>query len=446
MIFRKKIIFFFSGILIAAVALAQHPNYKRIDSLKKILPAKRGIEKINCINAIAEENWWPLTTAASTISGWASLALKEAVSIHYNSGIAKATMLMGVADIFGKNLIRGEKYLREALGMYEALHSDYGMGWCYVWLGHAFYQQDRFEEALACQRKSLFYFEKLGDWEGEGKAWAWIGMTYATLGNYDSSFYYSSKSLYIRQKMSDHACVVMSYINMGQLYNAAGSFPEALDYYNQGIHYASTHNLGQFTVSWTYFDLIGSIYRKKKYADSSYFILQKSMRIDSANEMTRISFGETLLMKHAYDSALKIFLKPVDDFRKGNDRWDLMRVLMGASRAYMGKENNKNALSYALETYSIAKQAQATQFILEDYQLLSQLYYQLHIYDSAYLFGQKYASLKDSINNNQFLWKLANYKEKTEYKNKMDQVAMLNSENKAKKPTRNGPRYFCIGK
>src|SRR5664279_4732253 len=173
----KKIILFFGGMLIAAAPLAQHPNYNRIDSLKKILPAKQGIEIIDCLNAIAEENWWPLTTASDTISGFASLALKEAVSIHYYSGIAKATMLMGVAGIFGKNLTCGEKYLRESLSMYEALHSDYGLGWCYVWLGQAFYQHDRSEEALACQRKSLIYFEKLGDWEGEVKAWAWIGMT-----------------------------------------------------------------------------------------------------------------------------------------------------------------------------------------------------------------------------------------------------------------------------
>jgi tetratricopeptide (TPR) repeat protein len=432
MMFHKKIIFFFAGILLSVVSLAQHPDYKKIDSLRKILPAKQGIERIDCLNALGEEYWWPLTTSAGIISSWASLALKEAVSIHYNSGIAKATMLLGAADIFGKNFIGAEKYLRESLGMYEALHSDFGLGWCYVWLGQAFYSQDRFEEALACQKKSIFYLEKLGDWEGEGKAWAWMGMTYATLGNYDSSFYYSSKSLYIRQKMSDHACVVMSYINMGQLYNAAGSFTDAMDYYNQGINYASIHHLSQFTVSWTYFDLVGSIYRQRNNPDSSYYILQKSLHIDSANQMARISFAETLLMKNQFDSALKIFLKPVDAFRKGNDNWDLMRVLMGASRAYMGKGNDKTALSYALETYSIAKQAQARQFILEDYGLLSKLYYRRHIYDSAYLFGQKFASLKDSINNNQFLWKLTNYKEKAEFKNKMAQVVMLNSENMIK--------------
>ncbi|GAC1423067.1 MAG: hypothetical protein NVS9B7_23270 [Flavisolibacter sp.] len=418
--------------LIATGAMAQHPDLKRVDSLKNILSAKQGNERIDCLNAIGEEYWWPLTTSADIISGWANPALKEAVNIHYNSGIATSMMLLSAAEIFRKNFLGAEKYLRESLGMYETLHSDFGLGWCYVWLGQALYSQNRFDEALACQRKSVYYLEKLGDWEGEGKAWAWMGMTYATLGNYDSSFYYCSKSLHIRQKMSDHACVVLSYINMGQLYNAAGSFADAMDYYNQGINYAAIHHLNGFTLSWPYLELVGTLYRQRNNPDSSYFILKKSLLLDSANEMARINFGETLLMKNQFDSALTIFLEPIDVFRKGNDKWDLMRVLMGATRSYMGKGNDKIALSYALETYSIAKQAQARQFILEDYELLSKLYYHRHIYDSAYLFGQKFASLKDSINSKQFLWKLTNYKENAEFKNKMDQVVMLDNENKIK--------------
>ena len=430
--YGKAIILSISCALIAGVSIAQHPNFDKIDSLKKILPLKKGVQRVDCLNAISEEYWWPLTHASGIISGYAIAALQEARSIHYDSGIAEATMLLGVAEILGRDFIRAQINLQDALDRFEALHSDFGLGWSYVWLGQAFYYTDRFEEALASQNKSLFYFEKLGDWEGQGKAWAWIGMTYATLGNYDSSFYFSTKSLNIRQKMSDHACVVMSFINMGHLYNAAGSFSDAVDYYNQGIQYASKHNLNGFSISWTYFDLIGNIYRRKKYADSSYLVLQKSLRIDPAQEMTKIGLGETLLMKNEYDSALQIFLSPIDTFRKGNDRWDLMRVLTDASKAYMGKGDDKKALWYAQETYSIAKKAQTTLFILNDYQLLSELYYRLHFYDSAYLYSEKYAALNDSINNQQFLWKLANYKEKAEFKNKMEQVQMLDRENKAK--------------
>ena len=428
----KGIIIFVAEIFIAAVTMAQHPDYKKIDSLVKSLPTKQGIERIDNLNAIGEEYWWPLTTAAGNISKWANPALKEAESINYRSGIATSTMLLGVADIFGGNFLRAEKYLREALSMYDSLHNDFGLGWCNVWLGQSLYAQDNFGEALACQKKSIFFLEKLDDWEGEGKAWAWTGMTYATLGEYDSSFQYCSKSLNVRQKMSDHACVVLSYINMGQLYKAAGSLAEALDYYNKGINYSLSHHLDPFTINWTYFELVGNYYREMNNPDSSYFFLQKSIRADSTHQMARISFGETLLMKNQYDSALNIFLKPIETFRKGNDRWDLMRVLMAASKAYMGKGNNKTALSYALETYSIAREAKAKPFMLKVYLLLSKLYYQNHRYDSAYIFGQKYASLKDSIENKRFLWTLTNYKERADFKNNTDQLAALDSENKIK--------------
>jgi hypothetical protein len=428
----KRKIFFLTGILFYSVSLAQHPDYKRIDSLINILPSKHGIQRIDCLNDIGEEYWWPTKMSYAEIYKWAIPAYKESESLNYTAGKAKSLMLFGVAEIFKKNFSAAENYLRQALSMFESMHSYFGMGWCGVWLGQALYSQDNFEEALTTDKKSVFYLEQLDDWEGQGKTWAWIGMIYATLGNYDSSFYYSSKSLLIRQKMSDHACVVLSFINMGQLYKAAGSFLEARDYYDQGLSYAMNHNLNNYTVSWTYFELVGTYYRLINLPDSSYLFLQKSLQVDSANEMTRISYAETLLMKEQYDSALKIFLKPVAGFRSGNDKWDLMRALLDIAKTYFKKGDNKTALSYALETSSIAKQSGAKQFKLEGYLLLSRLYSQMNEYDSAYYFLQKFTALKDSIVNSQFLWKLSNYKKQADFKKQMDQLALLDKENRIK--------------
>ena len=426
----KKIVILIPVMLFTLTGIGQHPDYKKIDSLQNILSQKHGIERIDCINAIGIEYWWPSMTAADTISAWANLAYKEADAINYIPGKATSIMLLGVAEIFRKHFNNGENYLRQALGMFEALRSNFGIGWCNVWLGQALYSQDKFDEALECQKKSIVFFEKSDDREGEGKAWSWAGMTYAILGNFDSSFYYSSKSLFIRQEMSDHNCVVLSFINIGQLYKVAGAYKDALDYYHQAFSYANAHNVKSPTISATYHDLVGTIYRLKNFPDSSYYFLQTSINDDSANEMTHISLGETLLMKSQYDSALKIFLKPVAGFRKGNDQWDLMRVLMDAAKAYLQKQNDKTALSYALESYSIAKQSGAKQFVLEGSLLLAKLYNQLHRNDSAYWYLQKFTSLKDSIVNSQFRWKLSNYKEQADYKSKNDQLALLDKDNK----------------
>jgi hypothetical protein len=428
----KGIIIFFAGMLISVATLAQHPNFKKVDSLKNILPAKQGAERIDCLNDIGEEYWWPVPAFDSIVAGWAGLAYKESLAIHYTAGEAKSLMLLGVSEILNKNFLAGDKYVRKSLSLYEALQSDYGRGWCNVWIGQALYGQNKFDSAIFFQEKSVFYFEKTNDWEGEGKAWAWTGMTYATLGNYDSSFYYCSKSLVLRKKMSDHACVFHSYMNMGYLYRSAGSYSDAMDYYNKGFDYAKAHHMDHTNFNWTYFELIGTIYKYLNSTDSSYYFLRRSVQGDSTNEMTRVSFGEILLARNQYDSALSIFLKPVDVFRKGNDQWDLMRVLMDASKANLGKGNFKAALSYGLEAFSSARHARTRQFLLDGYLLLSKIYYKSHRYDSAYLYDEKFRALKDSLVNSQFLWNLTNFKERTDFKNKMDQLAVLGNENKIK--------------
>jgi hypothetical protein len=219
---------------------------------------------------------------------------------------------------------------------------------------------------------------------------------------------------------------------MGHLYKVAGSYDDALDYYRQGFQYANTHGVNLYTANWVYLEPVGAIFRLMNLPDSSYYYLGRAMQIDSTNEMTRISFAETLLIKKQYDSALNIFLEPIEDFRKGNDRWDLMRVLMDAAKTYQKKGEDKTALQYALETSSIAKQARATQYMLDGYLLLSKLYYQLHINDSAYFFLQQFTALKDSIVHKQFLFQLSDFKKQAGFKKQGDQLALMDKENKIK--------------
>ena len=433
MLRSKKLIILLISILFASVSIAQqHPNQKKIDSLKNLLPVTHGIQRIDCLNALGEEYWWPPKVYPDTISNWANLAYKEAVTLNYTPGIAASTMLLGVAEIYRKNFRSAEKYLRKALSMFETIHNDFGLGWCNVWLAQALHSQINFRESLTCYKKSIPFLEKSGDWEGEGKTWSWMAAIYATLGNYDSSFYYCNKSLLLRQKMSDHVCVANSLTNMGQLYKAAGAYEDALEYYRQGFRYASSHDVDLYTANWAYLEPVGAVFRLMNLPDSSYYYLQKAMQIDPTNQMTRISFAETLFLKKQYDSALNIFLQPIEHFREENDRWDLMRVLLGAAKTYEKKNEIKTALKYALENFSMAQKANAKHYMLDGYLLLARLYNHLQINDSAYFFMQQFTALKDSIVHNQFLFKLSNYKKEAYFKKQIDQLALLDKENKIK--------------
>src|SRR4030095_713764 len=253
------------------------------------------------------------------------------------------------------------------------------------------------------------------------------------LGNYDSSFFFCSESVRLRQKMSDHSCAAFSMVNMGHLYQMAGSSEDALNYYRKSLDYANSKGVKVINMS-LYYESFGNAYRALNFVDSSFYYLKQMLEFDLKlkNKLKPISFAETLLAKKRYDTALQIFLKPVEELRKENNNWTLMRVLLNIAKAYAGQKKDKEALFYAHQSLSLSQRAGAVTYILEAYKLLPQLYKSLGKTDSAYSYLRKYKILEDSVLNKQFRWKLSNYKEQEAFKQQTNQLTLLDRENKIK--------------
>lgn len=429
----KKIVSLVIGVLFFTISSAQHPDRKKIDSLKRLLPQLTEIKRIDCLNALSEEFWWPPKVYPDSINMWSYDAYKESTQLHYDVGFATASMHLGVANIYQKNFLTAEKYLRTALSFFDSIRNANKLGWCHLWLGQNLYSQNRFDESLEHFKAALSYLSRLDDKEAEGKSWAWLSFLYAAKGNYDSSFEYASQSLDIRKQMSDHVCVAASYANIGYLYKSAGDYSDALDYYRMGKQYGVAHGINYGNANWNYFDEpIGAVYQLMNDPDSSLYYLRQAIEIDPKNQMTKIAFGETLLLKKQYDSALSIFIKPIDHFTKENDQWDLMRILIDAGNACMLSGNNNKALGYATQAALISEKSGVKPYIIKSYLLLSKVYRGLGEKDSALSYMQQYMTLKDSVSNQQFLWRLTSYKKQEEFKKQSEEVSMLEKDNKIK--------------
>jgi hypothetical protein len=428
---KIKLLFF---CMLSSIFLAgQHPNRLRINTLKKNLLTSQGIERIDNLNALSEEFWWLLHQSGDSISIWAIQANQDAQKLGYEQGLAKSIMNMGVAEIYKKNYIGAENLLRQALVLLEKTENQRDFAWTNLWLCQTLYCENKYRDALNYYLVSEPLMEKFGDWEGLGKAWAWVAFGYAAMGDYDSSFTYSVKSLRIREKMDDHTCIAASYTNMGHLYRMAGDKEDALDFYRQGRAYASTHEINFKSANWNYFDEpLAMIFRLLNQPDSSHYYLDLALKIDPENLMTHVSLGESYLEQREFDSALISFLPPIERFRKGNNRWDLMRVLLDAAKAYEGKNNLTTAIQYARESLAISREANYRPFLIENYLLLSKLHEKLGKQDSAYFFLQKYTALKDSLANDQFMFRISKYKKEAEFKKSQDLIASLDQENKKK--------------
>jgi hypothetical protein len=94
MLRSRKFIFLLASILFASVLQAQHPDRKEVDSLKRLLRTAHGIQRIDCLNALCEEYWFPPKINSDTLAGLANVAYKEAAAINYTLGIATSTMIL----------------------------------------------------------------------------------------------------------------------------------------------------------------------------------------------------------------------------------------------------------------------------------------------------------------------------------------------------------------
>ena len=433
MFWAKKIIMALLCTILVLGAFANHPDRRKIDSLKGLLPSTMGTKRIDCLNALSEEYWWPPRVLPDSISCWALPAYSESSKINYTLGLATSAMHLGVAENYRKNFLTAEKYLRQALEIFENAHNERETGWSNLWLGQVLYGQNNFKGAIASYKESVPILEKFGDGEGEGKAYAWMSFLYEATGNYDSSFYCCNQSLMIRRKMSDDVCIAGALTNMGHLYKNAAAYEDALDYYTQSGNYANMHGFDVRTTNWNNIDeSIGIVYRLMNKPDSSLHFLNEALQIDPENQVTRISFAETLLLKKRYDEALRFFLAPLEHFRAENDQWDLMRVLLDAGKCYEGKKDAKDALPYTREGLSIAQKAYVKPYMIQGYLLLSDIFKQLNKSDSAYNFLKKYISLKDSVASQQFLWRLTNYKKEVDFKKQLEEVTLLEKDNNIK--------------
>ena len=433
MIPARFIALFLISLCIGHPGLAQHPPSRQIDSLEALLPSLQGIQRIKCLNALSEKYWWPPKVIPDSISKWADLALAESLKQNYTHGVTTSYMHLGVSEIYRKNFIRAGYYLHVALTAYEKERDQRGIAWASLWLGQALYSENNFDSAIACFDRSLPYLKDSNDWEGEGKATAWLGFLYAATGNYDSSFKYCDSSLGIREKASDHVCVAAALSNMGRLYMVAGDNDDALDYFEKSLRYAKKYSIDPIATNWNYLDeQVGIVYRLMHHVDSSISYLEYALKLDSSNIITRVSLGETYLTQKRYGEALPIFLEPINRFRSGNDKWDLMRVLHDAAKTLEEENDPKDALAYSREALMIEKIGNIKSAIKNEYELLAIIFKKLDRIDSAFLYLQKFIALNDSLGNTNFLWRLNIYKKQSDYTSKNNQITFLDRENRLK--------------
>jgi len=450
----------------SASAFSQATDSLKIDSLKKHLSHLKDSAKIDCLNLIARrfstnggQAWTSWSQVADSVDHYASIAYDEANKIGYKRGIAAAlTNKASSAWSRGLDLRKNnkddaeivkkmEEYLSQAIPMAGQLNDYEILGYAYEQMSGQVYikskRKDHNSEAIFF-KKAIDCFHIAGDEHKEGENCLYLAERYVRRGYYEEGLEYLQRALELNKrsllkkqtKEEKEYCDYLyqqSLADIADLYKTAGDFETSLVYINQSHRFAMANNTG-----WNMEIEKAEIFQLLGQYDSSFYYLNKLRKTTPNayfNASLKLALGSAFLGANQADSALT-YLKPaLEDLKKlyysglnfGNEV--LVSSLLYMGGAYVNKGQYSDALSFTREGITMATNLGIRPKMMQGYELLSKIHHNLGNNDSAYQYLNQYITLKDSIQNRQFLFRLNSYKKAAEDAKKESRIGLLYKDN-----------------
>ena len=392
---------------------------KTLDSLRKVLASLKGSARIDCRTELGFEYsnpYWSKSkyTQTDTAFFYTQMAQSEATQYQYTPGIAKAYQNIGMIEEERGDFSKSKYFTGLAIKLMENENMPSELHRARINLGFCMYNTGHFDEAIAIYKKELPYYQSLPDTIHLAMIYRMIGRALNSQGQSEMALQYYQKDFNIQKRSNDILGNLYSPEAKGELYMTAGDTANAITYYRQSILPAKKQ---QMRLDYYYFYESNIFILQKKYDSSLYCLKKNAAYINSSGNdsifrmrssmLNDLNISDTYLLLKEYDLALSDSRKPIKAFTKGNDAINLMRVLKNIATAYLAKSNNKKAFPYANRFLGMAEETGSRPNIRDGYFLLWQIFDSQKKMATAYEYCKKYISLKDSLDNENYLSKIS---------------------------------------
>jgi sensor histidine kinase YesM len=151
--------------------------------------------------------------------------------------------------------------------------------------------------------------------------------------------------------------------------------------------------------------------------------------------------GRSALLGEIYLNGTKEYDKAIKEFTRVRDTvvihmpdtiYSTARWLIKIGQAYDGKKEYNSALEYTGKGIVLLEEKDSRPEMMSGYQVLSTIYHHLGNNDSAYKYLLKFNTIKDSIQNKQFLLRIYSSKKDAEVEQQQTRLQLLDKDNKLK--------------
>ena len=322
-----------------------------------------------------------------------------------------------------------------------------GLGNAYFWFRRAQASFKDFEGAIESTKKLIAICQELGKEEDVLREYNWICNNYLIRGNFETGIEYAKKNIQLAEELAKRkpadslvgwfrSVRAQPFLLMGQFHAIAGDYATALELLHKAkSYYVTDTSLIDGRDRW-YLDAwmmtLGDVHRQMGNFDSSSYYLTPFITMPDRNS---VSNGLTYLMNlyvdmKQYDKAIAMINgtlqgKKIKILRNGY-------ALTTAASAYFAKKEYQTALKLAREGLQMLRDNDNKIKMIDNYALLSDIFYVLKRHDSAYYYQKQYSQLKDTLLNRQLYFRLSNYKKEAEEERKTGQINLLNKDNQIK--------------
>ena len=335
-----------------------------------------------------------------------------------------------------KNVGATTDHINKTIHYYEMMGDNNSLGGVYSTIRQFYFRAYQYKLSEEAALKSISYYQKAKDVENEILQLNEMCKVYDITGEFEKGVYYGKRSIQLVEGL-DHGNLsgrfsVGGFFWLCNLYKIAGDYETALDLIRRSRNYFPNSIDSVSQAFWS--AQIGDVHRLMGNYDSALFYLKPFEKtVHNNNNFGKINLGFLYDDLKEYDKALQL-IKPFTIFLTNQNRFlvPAAKSLMITAKALLGEKKYKDALQDAREAQIHLNKIDGRVMMIANYKLLSDIFSKLNIHDSAYYYLSLHTTLKDSLLNRQFFWRLSSFKKEAEEERKTSQINLLNKDNQLK--------------
>ncbi len=297
------------------------------------------------------------------------------------------------------------------------------------YLGSASFFKSEYQKAYKYWQSSLKINKSLELESEYATLYNNIGVIHRIWGEYGKAIEYFHDALRIHEKTRDTLAIAKAVSNIGNIYFYFGiDLKKALEYYQRGLKFfnALKDSIQIANIK----NNIGNIYLKEENYELALAQFEESLEIFNKqhNEQgianTYLYLGPTYKEKKEYQKALNYFLKAQKIFSNLGDKRNYALSFANMADTYKDMKDYGKSIRYYNIFFNEANQLNLRKDFLDQYEKISEVYEKAGNYIDALKFYKKYASIRDSLINEENVKQLSEMEAKYENEKKSNEIKL----------------------